>query len=223
MAADDDRQYVLDQGLADELASALAQVVEERPADGLTRLANLLSDAAAKRDVAESNAAKGVQAPPADSDPVLALLSKRPERQGKWFTVHQSALPTVEQHEEVCDIHAEFLQHHPNGGELTTGFVAVRLNDEQIETQKDRIRISSYRWKDFKGLGPEGDQYVLPGNYLWFLEYVRERKLILWMEYALLWGSSHGTSRSAPALLRALSRPSAAGWPTWASTCRCPR
>ena len=105
----------------------------------------------------------------------------RPVRHGKWFTTHESLLPEIE-YEEMCDIHAEFLKDHPNGGQKTARFMSVRLNDRQIEKYHNRIRISSYRWKDCKGLGPNGDQSVVPGNYIWFLEYVRERKLILWME-----------------------------------------
>ena len=139
------------------------------------------------------------------SDAVLKLLSNRPERHGKWFTIHESLLPEIE-YEAVCDIYAEFLQHHPNGGEKTAGFKSVRLNEEQIKEFAHLLRISSYRWKDFKGLGPKGDQFVLPGNYLWFLNYVRERKLILWMEYAPLCGSSTRLAHSRLLLTRSRLR-----------------
>ena len=50
------KEYVTAQGLAEELSDALSRVVEERPEDGLTRLAHLLLEAAAKR--------KGGAAPP---------------------------------------------------------------------------------------------------------------------------------------------------------------
>ena len=43
------------------------------------------------------------------------------------------------------------------------GFVAVRFTEEQTNKYKDRFRISSYRWAGFKGMGPNGDQFVLPG------------------------------------------------------------
>jgi hypothetical protein len=121
------------------------------------------------------------EAPASDVDAVMDLVNKRPVRHGMWFTAHESLLAEIE-HEEVCDIHTEFLKHHPNGGEQTAGFVSVRLNEQQIKKHTDVLRISSYRWAGFKGLGPKGDQYVLPGNYLWFLDYAREHRLRIWME-----------------------------------------
>lgn len=114
-------------------------------------------------------------------DPVLEF-GKRPERQGKWFTVHKSLLDEID-YSDICDIHDEFLKYHPNGGEATAGFVSILLSDEQIEQQRDRIRITSYRWAGFDGVGAKGDQFVLPGNYLWFLDFARDRKLILWMDW----------------------------------------
>ena len=111
-------------------------------------------------------------------DNSLMLLSRRPKRSGKWFVCYRDELSQIE-YEEVCDIHDEFLKHHPNGGEATAGLVAVRLTDKQVDGQCDRIRISSYRWQDVKGIGPKGDQFAVPGNYFWFLEHIRERGQIL--------------------------------------------
>ena len=108
--------------------------------------------------------------------------SERLERHGKWFLVSTSLLPEIK-YEDVCDIYSEFLRSHPNGGMQTQGYICVRLSDEQIKQYRERLRISSYRWADFKGVGPKGDEKVIPGNYLWFLEYIRERKLILWMDW----------------------------------------
>ena len=114
---------------------------------------------------------------------VLELLSKRPKRSGKWFVCHQDKLSSIK-YEEVCDIYEEFLKHHPNGGAATAGFVAVRLSDGQIEKQRDLIRISSYRWKEVKGVGPNSAlEPRIPSNYLWFLEHIRERGQILCVQH----------------------------------------
>lgn len=114
---------------------------------------------------------------------VLELLGKRPKRSGKWFVCHQDKLSSIN-YEEVCDIYEEFLKHHPNGGAATAGFVAVRLSDGQIEKQRDLIRISSYRWKDVKGVGPNSAlEPNIPSNYLWFLEHIRERGQILCVQH----------------------------------------
>ena len=100
-------------------------------------------------------------------------------RHGKWFVCHACYLAEVE-FEEQCDIHAEFLRGHPNGGERTAGLVAVRLSDEQIAAQRGRIRISSYRWEDMKK-NANGD--AIPANYVGFLEHIREHRLLLWMDW----------------------------------------
>ena len=117
--------------------------------------------------------------PPTEFEGGVELMSKRPKRSGKWFVCHKSKLSEIK-YEEVCDIYEEFLKHHPNGGAATAGFVAVRLSDEQIAKQRDLIRISSYRWKDVKGVGPDSAlEPMIPSNYLWFLEHIRERGQIL--------------------------------------------
>ena len=94
-----------------------------------------------------------------------------------WCVLHSAYLLEIE-HLEACDIHAEFLRDHPNGGARTTGLVAVSLSDAQIAALRARIRISSYRWADFK---KNADGVTIPGNYFFFLEHTRARKQILWM------------------------------------------
>ena len=129
--------------------------------------------------VAEARAEAEMKAAAALGKAANELTSKRPKRCGKWFVCHQDELSKIK-YEEVCDIYAEFLMHHPNGGAATAGFVAVRLSDEQIEKQRDLIRISSYRWRDVKGVGPDlALEPMIPSNYLWFLEHIRERGQIL--------------------------------------------
>ena len=51
-------------------------------------------------------------------------------------------------HLEACDIHAEFLRDHPNGGARTAGLVAVSLSDAQIaalQTECDRVAKTSLK------------------------------------------------------------------------------
>ena len=107
---------------------------------------------------------------------------QRPVRHGKFFVLHSSYLLEIE-HLEKCDIHAEFLRDHPNGGERTAGLVAVRLSDEQIDKLRGRLRITSYRWDLMRGVGEGGKEGVIPGNYFGFLEHIREHKLIIWMDW----------------------------------------
>lgn len=119
---------------------------------------------------------------------LMEKLENRTERYGIWFTCHESVLPEIEC-EEMCDIHEEFLKEHPNGGRETAGFVAVKLNQEQIKKFEDKIRISSYRWKNIKGLGPKdakGEQkWGIPelDTYKHFLERARDRKQLIWMDW----------------------------------------
>ena len=111
----------------------------------------------------------------------------RPVRKGKWFVLHTSYLLEIE-FLEKCDIHAEFLRDHPNGGERTAGLFAVRLTDEQIKAQRGRIRISSYRWE---GMKENAEGVAIPANYLNFLDHIREHKLILWMVRAPVSSRGH--------------------------------
>ena len=99
----------------------------------------------------------------------------------------QDVLPLVRRERvERCEYQAnrprwldeEFLKHHPNGGAATAGFVAVRLSDGQIEKQRDLIRISSYRWKEVKGVGPNTAlEPKIPSNYA-------TSKVIFWCDVA---------------------------------------
>ena len=103
----------------------------------------------------------------------------RTVRHGKWFVLHSAYLLEIE-HLESCDIHAEFLRDHPNGGARTAGLVAVSLSDDQIAAMRHRIRISSYRWDDCKN---NAEGVSIPGNYFNFLDHIRERKQLLWMDW----------------------------------------
>ena len=82
-------------------------------------------------------------------------------------------------------MHTEFLSLHPNYDERARGFVMVKLSSEQVTYQRSQIRMSSYRWKDIKGIpsAKDGDQHFIPGNYGWFLDYLKEHKLIGWMDF----------------------------------------
>ena len=110
----------------------------------------------------------------------------RPVRSGKWFVVDESYLADLEKQyglnlQERCDIHAEFLRGHPNGGgEATAGLVAVRLSNTQIKMLRKSLRITSYRWD---GIEENAEGVAIPANYLSFLDHIREHKLVLWMDW----------------------------------------
>ena len=60
----------------------------------------------------------------------------------------------------------------------------IHLSDGQVEKQRDLIRISSYRWKEVKGVGPNSAlEPKITSNYLWFLEHIRERGQILCVQH----------------------------------------
>ena len=118
----------------------------------------------------------------AAEESVAGLDAARPVRHGKWFAVDESYLADID-YEESCDIYSEFLQHHPNGGNPTAGLVAIRLSDAQVQQQRARTRIASYRWEGIKGVGAKGEM-AIPSNYLVFLTYIRKHKLILWMDWS---------------------------------------
>ena len=170
--------------------SALHQFSKAGNEEAVELLLALHADKAAKTkdgetplDVAHHSVRRLLTLGSSAADPLLELLNNRPVRTGKWFTIFESLKPEIE-HEEVCDIHAEFLQHHPNGGDKTTaGFISIRLTDEQIKRYEHLIRISSYRWEDLKGLGAEGKEKMIPANYIHFLKRIRERGQILWMDW----------------------------------------
>ena len=105
---------------------------------------------------------------------------RRTRRTGIWFVVHETHLKSVV-HKECVDIDAEFLAGHPNRVPEAAGFHAVRLSDEQIDMQQERIRMSSYRWQDVHG--KEKGRPSIPKNYGWFLMYVKEHGLIGWIDW----------------------------------------
>lgn len=145
---------------------------------------------------------------------------QRPLRSGKWFIIHDTIFLEIE-HEAVCDIHREFLSHHPNGGEKTAGFLSIKLNPEQIKKYSDVIIISSYRWEDVQGMGDEGTENMIPANYFGFLDRIRERGQILWMD----WSKDQGSNLDVAEHLKPAHSPGKLlkQWRMSASTCRCPR
>ena len=101
------------------------------------------TDEAARKRAADPAAEAVEEAPEA--------MARRPHRSGMWFIVHRSLLVEVK-HSGTCDVHDEFLRWHPNGIPLASEFTAVQLDDNQVATQHELIRMSSYRWENVKGI-----------------------------------------------------------------------
>ena len=112
----------------------------------------------------------------------LKIWNLRPERSGKWFITHQDTVHSID-HQASCDIWSEFLSHHPNGSRTWSAFVLLQLTDLQLEQQRNRIRICSYRWRHVHGVGPDGTAYKIPRSCDWFLKYLQQNKLIGWVDW----------------------------------------
>jgi hypothetical protein len=122
--------------------------------------------------------------PEAARDPVAAFAG-RPTREGIFFIVEATLLPKLE-YEQRIDVVAEFLSLHPNSCEEAKGFVMIRMNSQQI---KELLRMSSYNWQGIQGVGKINPKFGTPGewtipqNFGWFLVYLRENKLVGWMDF----------------------------------------
>ena len=115
------------------------------------------------------------------SDPSETLRS-RPTRHGMWFLASRAHMHKYEV-EEQCDIYEEFFAHHPNGLDSCRNFVAVRLSEPQVEKYHSDIRMSSYRWRDVRGVGSTGSNFSIPGNYGWFLDLLDDHGWLGWMDF----------------------------------------
>ena len=119
----------------------------------------------------------------------LASLEARQKRGDIMvFVVHRTRLASVKYTGEPIEIYDEFWVHHPHGKHpLLSEFVAITLTDKQVDEQLEDIRLSSYRWKDIKGVGvvdEEGQhQYQTPGNFGWFLELCKAHGWIGWIDF----------------------------------------
>jgi hypothetical protein len=129
--------------------------------------------------------------PELEPEPELAAfsaLAERPPREGKYFVVTRDMLPSVKCTGQPVDILSEFFLHHPHGGSsaehgsLLREFVAVELTDAQIDRQRDRIRLSSYRWSQIQGVGRK-QEWGAPGNFGWFLALCKKHEWIGWMDF----------------------------------------
>lgn len=108
-------------------------------------------------------------------------FAKRPVRSGMWFVCHKDILSSIECEESV-DFFVEFFSLHPNCDTRVKDFVAIKLSPAQLDKQKARTRISSYRWVNVKGVGEESE-YAIPQNYGWFLDFIKANKQIGWMDF----------------------------------------
>ena len=116
-------------------------------------------------------------------------LADRPRRTGKWFIVHRDQLETT-QHAGVCEVWEEFFSIHPNGLSMMEEFVAVELDDAQIQSQSSTIVLSSYQWRETRGIRNNDGKLILkiPKNYGGFLSFIQERHLIGWLDIVAVHG-----------------------------------
>ena len=116
-------------------------------------------------------------------------LDGREARDGMMiFVLHVALVSSVDFTGEPIDMCNEFWAHHPHGKQpLLSEFVAVALTAEQIAKQLARIRLSSYRWDDIRGVGPKNEQgqqrWATPGNFGWFLALCKEHGWIGWLDF----------------------------------------
>ena len=123
----------------------------------------------AQQGTADAAAQEQGNAAPDDTETQMCeKLDMRPSRSGVWFVLHRDQLPNV-QHDNACEIYEEFLSGHPNGLSAAADFLAVKLSEEQMMEQHDRIRLSSYRWEGIAGLKQSSGNTVhqIPHNYGW--------------------------------------------------------
>eukprot|EP00457_Paulinella_chromatophora_P004202 gb/GEZN01004212.1/.p1 GENE.gb/GEZN01004212.1/~~gb/GEZN01004212.1/.p1 ORF type:complete len:625 (-),score=65.71 gb/GEZN01004212.1/:40-1914(-) len=155
-------------------------------ADTTTTKENLKSQATADT----STSATAAVTPTPSSTPVanaessvevVARWQARPARTGMYFIVHESLLAEIK-YEEKVDVYQEFLRHHPNHDEKASGFCLVKLTEKQVLEQRERIRMSSYRWQDVRGVGP-ANTHCIPKNYSWFLQHIHANKQMGWMDF----------------------------------------
>lgn len=101
----------------------------------------------------------------------------RPKRSGMYFVVHNSLLSEIE-YVEVVDVNSEFLSLHPNYDARAAGFVMARLDSRHVASQRSLLRMSSYRWANVCGVGVDGNEYMIPSNYGWFMDHIKANRLI---------------------------------------------
>ena len=103
-------------------------------------------------------------------------------RNGKYFIVNRNILSSI-QCSEVVDVYDEFIRHHQNAHAEMAEFVAVKLSDEQVSAQRDRIRMASFRWEGTRSWRPGSSDFHIPSNYVWFLEHIKKHNHIGWLDF----------------------------------------
>ena len=98
------------------------------------------------------------------------------------FVVDRRLLPKLD-FETSIELWSEFFTHHTNGDERFANVVGVVLTKEQMRSQRNRIRISSYRWREVCGVGASGKEYPIPANYTWFLEHIIANEQMGWIDF----------------------------------------
>jgi len=112
----------------------------------------------------------------------VTVLDARKPRSGMWFLIHKEEIHNID-YEEIHDVYSDFFKDHPNKTASLRDFLTIKLSIQQARKQHDRIRMSSYRWKDVKGLRKNDEKYEIPGNYNWFLNFIRKGKFIGWIDF----------------------------------------
>jgi len=127
-------------------------------------------------------------APTDSTQDAVDELRARPERTGMYFIVHRNTLLSAEYLDDPVEIAEEFFGRFTALNDqiqtLVKEFCAVKLDRELIRRQRERIRISSYRWDGVIRLG-EGSAltYRIPTNFAWFLDWIKEREQLGWIDF----------------------------------------
>ena len=81
--------------------------------------------------------------------------------------------------EKECD--GDAWEGHSNRSSMLADYLCVRLTKAQLMSQRQRVRVASYRWQGVKREGKMG--LTAPNNYEWFLAFIDAEALVGWMDF----------------------------------------
>ena len=97
-----------------------------------------------------------------------------------WFLVSKRHADGFEyEDEKECD--GDAWEGHSNRSSMLADYLCVRLTKAQLMSQRQRVRVASYRWQGVKREGKMG--LTAPNNYEWFLAFIDAEALVGWMDF----------------------------------------
>ena len=97
-----------------------------------------------------------------------------------WFLVSKRHASDFD-HEEVKECDNDAWEGHSNRSAMLADYLCVRLTKAQLMSQRQRVRVASYRWQGVKREGKMG--LTAPNNYEWFLAFIDAEALVGWMDF----------------------------------------